>query len=145
MITVRRPSERQHRRTSKQEAWFTFDLQETPEPHVDDFGALEQLNGAATHVEHQSLTAQRTDNSNEPIGVGREQCGDCRSQHQAYAQDKTRPGYPEPVVVADPAHSRVYNHDGSVDVYDTNNNHVTSTEPGEPTGASRTNYKGVPW
>jgi len=50
MVTVRRASERQHRQTSKQEAWFTFDLQETgdavdaAEPHSDDFGALEQLN-----------------------------------------------------------------------------------------------------
>jgi hypothetical protein len=100
---------------------------------------------AATHAERQSLTAQNKQNTNDPIGVSKEQCGDCREQHQAYAQSTDRPGYPEPIVVADPEHTRVYNSDGTVDVFDKNNQHVTTAAGNQPPSASRNNYEGVPW
>jgi redox-sensitive bicupin YhaK (pirin superfamily) len=44
MFTVRRASERYHHRTSRQEAWFTFEPQDKTEPYAGDFGTLEQLN-----------------------------------------------------------------------------------------------------
>jgi len=43
MVTVRRASERHHQRTSKQDAWSTFEPQDRAGPRGDDFGSLEQL------------------------------------------------------------------------------------------------------
>ena len=100
---------------------------------------------AATHAERQSLTAQHGDGTNDSIGVSKEQCGDCREHQQAAAQDPNRPGHPDPVVVADPEHTRVYNSDGSVDVYGKDHNYVGSSDPNEPPSATRNDYKGVPW
>jgi RHS repeat-associated protein len=104
---------------------------------------------AATHAERQSVIAQNANGTNDPIGVSREQCGDCRGEFRQHAQNESRPGYPSPVVVADPAHTRVYNADGSVDVYRNNadgtQSYVTTAPAGQPPEATIGNYEGIPW
>ncbi len=110
-------------------------------------GEGETLSGgaAATHAERQSITAQRGNGTNDPIGVSREQCGDCREYQQAYAQDVNRPNYPEPMVTADPEHTRVYNSDGTVDIYDKTGKYAGTAEKGQAPSATRNDYEGVPW
>ena len=100
---------------------------------------------AATHAERQSITAQCIDGTNDTIGVSRSQCGDCRVHHQAYSKNQDRPGYPEPIVVADPEFTRVYHSDGSVDVYDENHKRVYSAELHESPKATGRKYEGVIW
>lgn len=96
---------------------------------------------AANHSEKQVAHDQRQNERNEPIGVSDEQCGDCRKFHRSEAVDRG-----EQTVVADPNHTRVYNPDGSVDIYDTNNNYVGTAPPGTPPTGGTSGYKGGnPW
>ncbi|MEZ4373768.1 MAG: RHS repeat-associated core domain-containing protein [Polyangiaceae bacterium] len=100
---------------------------------------------AATHAERQSLLEQNKRGTNDPVGISTEQCGDCRAQHQKHAQNPDRPYPNDPVVVADPQHTRVYHNDGSVDVFDKNGNYVGTAPPGTPPEATINKYKGMPW
>ena len=49
---------------------------------------------AATHAERQSTIAQNDAGTNDPIGVSREQSGDCRGFFREHAENPERPGYP---------------------------------------------------
>jgi hypothetical protein len=89
--------------------------------------------------------AQNEAGTNDPIGIGREQCGDCRNQHRAHAENEDRPHADQPVVAADPAHTRVYHPDGSVDVFDSNGDYIGTAPPGAPPTATLNNYEGIPW
>lgn len=80
-----------------------------------------------------------------PIGVSRDTCGSCR---EYLRRDAMHTG--NTTVVADPHHTRVYHPDGTVDVYDPNNNLVQHVPP--PTAqapqtpqANRNVYQGIPW
>lgn len=114
---------------------------------VGAMGTGETIPGgaAATHAERQSVIAQNAQGTNEPIGVSREQCGDCRREFRQHAQNPDRPGYPSPVVVGDPGHTRVYNSDGSVDVYRPDGSHVGTVPAGQSPAATISNYEGIPW
>ena len=104
---------------------------------------------AATHAERQSVVGQNHAGTNDPIGVSREQCGDCRSQFRQHATSPDRPHYPAPVIVADPAHTRVYNADGTVDVYrptsDGGHELVRTVPSSEAPSATIVNYEGIDW
>lgn len=109
---------------------------------------------ASTHAERQSTMGMNNGDpsasqhhnpeENNSMGVSRDQCGNCREHNRAHAQDETRPDYPKPVTVADPNHTRVYNPDGSVDVYDPKGDYVgTAPKDQPPTQQSR--KQNVPW
>jgi RHS repeat-associated protein len=104
---------------------------------------------AATHAERQSVIAQNSAGTNDPIGVSREQCGDCRREFRAHAANESRPGYPAPVVVGDPAHTRVYQADGSVDIYrnnpDGSHGYVRTAPSTEAPTATIARYRGIDW
>ena len=95
---------------------------------------------AATHAEKQLERYHAVVESGKPIGVSRSQCGDCRTWFQAVAQHEQRD-----IVVADPEFTRVFRSDGSVGVYDGENQLVASVEPQTPPSASIVSYEGVPW
>lgn len=117
----------------------------------------EHLQGGADagHAERQAHMAQNEAGTNDPVGVGTDQCGGCRGQSRRHAMDSSRPRSDEPVVVGDPEHTRVYNSDGSVDVYRSTTGEdgtvtheylgtaSSDTEPGPRPGGN--NYRGVPW
>lgn len=119
--------------------------------------AGEQLRGGerSTHAERQAHMAQNEAGTNDPVGVGTDQCGGCRRQSRRHAMDTRRPTSDQPVVVGDPNHTRVYNSDGTVDVYrsttdgDGNSHHEylgtadAETEPAPGAGSNR--YRGVAW
>jgi RHS repeat-associated protein len=112
--------------------------QMTPSHNSPEQGAMDgDLPGsaAATHAEKQLAVQQMNGETNEPIGVSKEQCGDCRAwmQKQAQAQEQT-------IVVADPVYTRVYKPDGRVDVYDRDGDLVQQVPPGQPPSASLTKY-----
>ncbi|MDG9671810.1 hypothetical protein ONV78_29005 [Hahella sp. CR1] len=101
----------------------------------------------ATHSEKQLLMLHHMDGDHRPIGVTRDQCGDCREAFQsfAYHNDVT-------VVVRDPNFYRIYQPSGMVEVYDLDRKlvHKTSVDKNgmvEPPSASTVaaHYTGRPW
>jgi RHS repeat-associated protein len=101
------------------------------------------LDGAssATHAEKQLARVHAADGTDAPIGVNREQCGDCRQWFRQEAQDSG-----QTKTVADPQYTRAYQPDGSVDVYNTQTGQYVSTAgPNEQPTASLTRYTGIPW
>lgn len=95
---------------------------------------------ASTHAEKQLARYHEVNNTNAPIGVSREQCGDCRIwfREQAKATNKE-------IVIADPVHSRIYNPDGSVEIYDTNNKLLKTVSNDTPPAATIRIYEGIIW
>jgi len=104
---------------------------------------------AATHAEKQAMQEQQAKGTNHPVGISKDQCGDCRKQHRQHATNKNRPGYPDPYIAGEPAHSRVYNADGSIDVYkpttDGGHAYVGTALPEAQPSASIAKYEGIAW
>ncbi|MCG8316936.1 MAG: hypothetical protein MI976_27280 [Pseudomonadales bacterium] len=95
---------------------------------------------ASTHAEKQLARYHELNNIDTPIGVSREQCGDCRNwfREQAKATNKQ-------IVIADPEYSRIYNTDGSVEIYDTNNKLLKTVSNDTPPVATIRKYEGIIW
>lgn len=104
---------------------------------------------SATHAERQSGLAQNANGTNDPTGVSRGQCRDCREQQRQHAQNPNRPGANDPVVVGDPHYTRVYNPDGSVDIFtpthDGGHEYVGTSPSGSDPRAGYMNNTDVPW
>jgi len=95
---------------------------------------------AAQHAEKKQAVLHDDRGSSEPIGVSEEQCGDCREFFRKDAQENDTQH-----IVADPERTRVFQPDGSVDIYDKDNNFVRTVPPDEPAKATLTKYKGIDW
>jgi hypothetical protein len=95
----------------------------------------------ATHAEKQLARVQDSRGIDAPMGVSREQCGDCRSWYRSESQYTNRR-----LVLADPVHTRVFHPDGSVDLHHTNNGTMIQSVPAgiAPIATDRI-YEGVPW
>ena len=111
----------------------------TPQSGGQTDGAIPGQN-ASTHAEKQLARYHELNNTNAPIGVSREQCGDCRIwfREQAKATNKE-------IVIADPVHSRIYNPDGSVEIYDINNKLLKTVSNDTPPAATIRIYEGIIW
>lgn len=103
-----------------------------------DHGVLGQYQ--ANHAEKRLAFLHKEKKVNSPIGVSEEMCGDCRKFFRNHANH-----IGEPVVVADPKYTRVFNPDKSVDIYDNSGNKIRTVRADEPPKASATNYKGIEW
>jgi len=106
---------------------------------------------AATHSEKQAMQEQQEKGTNHPVGISQDQCGNCRKQHRLHAKNKGRPSYPESYVAGEPSHTRVYNSDGSIDVYkptsDGGHGYVGTAAPDTKPKANiaASTYKGTAW
>jgi RHS repeat-associated protein len=80
---------------------------------------------------------------NDPMGISEQMCGDCRTWFRTNA---LHPDLQRRTIVADPMFTRVFQTDGSVDVYDAHNKYVGTVEPDTDAkaGVSR-GYKFVAW
>lgn len=95
---------------------------------------------AATHAEKQLARYHELNNIDRPIGVSREQCGDCRNWYRAQAQASNKE-----YVVADPKFTRIYKPNGQVEVYNQNNELVKIVNKNESSNANINNYENIPW
>ena len=94
----------------------------------------------SSHAEKKSTTTQSQEGTNNPTGVDRDMCGDCRRWHRTEAQREGRD-----VEVSDPNHHRTYRSDGEVDVYDRNGTYMGTADSGTDPVANTSTYENVPW
>ncbi|VWC92780.1 Rhs family protein [Burkholderia lata] len=96
---------------------------------------------AITHAEKTLGRHHEVTRNDDPIGVSRAQCGDCRKWYREQAM-KTGKEH----VVADPSHTRIYNPDGSVEIYNAKDHSLAHiAHPWEEPQASISKYRGIPW
>ncbi|KUZ86316.1 hypothetical protein WI40_31010 [Burkholderia ubonensis] len=96
---------------------------------------------AITHAEKTLGRHHEVTGNNDPIGVSRAQCGDCRKWYREQAM-KTGKEH----VVADPDHTRIYNPDGSVEIYNAKDHSLAHVaHPWEEPKATISKYEGIVW
>jgi hypothetical protein len=95
----------------------------------------------ATHAEVKNRIHQFDDGTNNPTGVSKDMCRYCRVWHRQIAMRQGKR-----IEIADPHHVRVFNPDGTVDIYTVDKAFVRTVPADTPPSAGiRRYYEGVDW
>lgn len=95
---------------------------------------------AVTHTEKQLARYHDVNGIDAPIGVNRQQCGDCRKWFREQAQETGKEQ-----IVADPEYVRIYKTDGTVEIYDADNNLLYVAAKDDQPKATMLKYEDIVW